>query len=253
MNAPARDHDRGRAAGPVAAVVLHEAGRQVGVRIERQVVFADHHARRFAAGARVELHSHGGLAGAAGLGKVGGELLLVEVEDAGGLAVPGDIGAVDVGVLHQLDDRVPARLVEAVLQRIARGVAAGAVVAHQLLHAPVLLGGLGQRVEHQVARQLPDDLLGIGHRHQLEVPLRARREIDFDLRSLVAERLRPHAVVPGRQRREGVVARLVGVDGRGDGAACRLRRHGDPRHLPAVRLAHRSAQHGLRRISRRKK
>src|SRR5262252_7317768 len=80
------------------------------------------------------------------------------VENAGRLALVTHERAVDVGILHELDDRAPAGLVESVLKRVARGVTAGANVAHEPLHALVLLGLLGQRRQHDVARQLPEEM-----------------------------------------------------------------------------------------------
>src|SRR6516164_2033314 len=84
--------------------------------------------------------------------EIGRQFLLMVVENAGRLALVTHERAVDVGILHQLDDGVPAGLVESVLKRVARGVAAGANIAHEPFHALVLLGLLGQRRQHDVAR-----------------------------------------------------------------------------------------------------
>jgi hypothetical protein len=54
--------------------------------------------------------------------KIGRELLLMIVEDAGGLALVADEGAVDISILHELDDRVPAGLIESVLEDEACGM-----------------------------------------------------------------------------------------------------------------------------------
>src|SRR5262249_59466276 len=87
MYAPTRDEDGRRAERPVAAVVLHEVRRQAHVRIERNVVFLEHHPRGLAGGARLELDLHRAFAWAACTGEIGRQLLLMVVENAGGLAL----------------------------------------------------------------------------------------------------------------------------------------------------------------------
>src|SRR4029079_9959706 len=101
--------------------------------------------------------------------EVRSELLLVVIEDSRGRALLAHVAAVDVGILHELDDGVPARLVEAELQRIAGGMAARAVVAYQLLHSPVMLRVVRQRVERDVAPQLAERLLELRVGDQLEI------------------------------------------------------------------------------------
>ncbi len=159
VHAPARDEDRRRSERPIAAVVLHEVARQARVRVERHVVLLEHDARRLAGGTRIGGELHGAFARSERAREIGRQFLLVVVENAGRLALVTHERAVDVGILHQLDDGVPAGLVEAMLKRVARGVTAGAIVAHEPLHALVLLGLLGQRRQHDVARQLPNEIL----------------------------------------------------------------------------------------------
>src|SRR6516225_4898268 len=67
--------------------------------------------------------------------EIGRQFLLMVVENAGRLAVVTHERAVDVGILHERDDGVPAGLVEAVLKRVARGVTTGADIAHEPFHA----------------------------------------------------------------------------------------------------------------------
>jgi hypothetical protein len=73
--------------------------------------------------------------------------------------------------------------------------------------------------DHHLAGQLSPAPLGIGHRGKRHVLLFRRGEIDIALGGLEAERLRPDLVLAGRQRREIVVAGLVGVDRRRNGRA----------------------------------
>src|SRR5262252_8949594 len=143
MHAPARDEDGRRAERPIAAVVLHEVVRQARVRIERHVVLLEHDARRLPGRTRIGRKPHGAFAGSARAREIGRQFLLMVVENAGRLALVTHERAV-VGILHQLDDGVPAGLVEPVLKRVARGVTAGANIAHEPFHALVLLGLLGQ-------------------------------------------------------------------------------------------------------------
>ncbi len=233
VDAPARDQHGRRAERPVAAVVLHEVGGQARVRIERHVIFLEHDARRLAGRARIGLDLHGALAGAAGAREIGRQLLLVMIQDASGLALVADERAVDIGVLHQLDDGVPAGLVEPMLQDEARGVATGAVVTHHPLHALVLLGLLGQARQHDVAGKLAHIVL---ERRKREGLLALRGEVDIRLGGGEGDRLRPDVILALGQRREIVVAARIGEDRGGDGAADGLGRHGDAGKLLACLL-----------------
>ena len=234
VDAPAWDQNRRRAQRPVAAVVLHEVGGQVGIGIERNVVFLEHHARRFARRPRLEFDAHVACAGAARLREIGGKLLLVIIENAGWLALAADEGAVDIGVLHQFDDGVPAGLVEAMLQREARGVAAGADRAHDALHAAFFRRALRQGVEHQIAGKLLERRFRIAHRREREILLAICRQIDRVFGGLITERLRPDPIAAVGQSRKKEIAGTVGEHRRGDGAAVGLRRHRDAAHGLAV-------------------
>ena len=88
------------------------------------------------AGSQLELHR--AFAWATGAGQVVGEFLLVIFDVAGRFAVRARINTEDVHHLHEVEDLAPALGVETVLQRIARGVTAGAVLAHLCLHAEVI-------------------------------------------------------------------------------------------------------------------
>jgi len=115
----------------------------------------------------------------------------VIIEDTGRRTARADIGTVDVDVLHQLDDGVPAGLVEAMLQDITSRMAGSAVVAHDRLHALVLLVVLRQRRKHLVAGELLPHVLG---RLEREVVLLGCAEIDLALGGRKRQRLRPDAV-----------------------------------------------------------
>src|SRR6202035_5374113 len=137
--------------------------------------------------------------------------------------------------------------VELVLQRIVRGVAAGAVVVHDALQARVIRGLVGQRRDDQIAGQLPLEIL---QRGELEILMLGDGEIDLVLGGGERQRLRPDPVLAGRQRREIIVAAVVGEDRGGDGRALLLGGDRDPGELLARRRRDRSAQQrigGLRR------
>src|SRR5262249_51170368 len=121
---------RGSAEVPVVAVIdgifrSERAGTRPGV--ERQVRGLPYDAGGFPGRPRAVLELHRGFARAAGTGKISREVLAVEFDDAVGLGIRALIDAGVGDVLHQVDDLVPARLVELELQRIARRVAAGAL------------------------------------------------------------------------------------------------------------------------------
>ena len=78
----------GRAERPVRAVIDGGRGADAGVGIERNVIERPHRARRFAGRPRPVLDLHRAFARAAHLGEIGGELLLVDIDDLVGLADP---------------------------------------------------------------------------------------------------------------------------------------------------------------------
>ena len=134
---------RRRAERPVAAVGGGVLGRHAEIRRDRYVVFLEHHPRGLARGARPQLDRH--IFGRATRPReIGRELLLMAVQHALGLVVRTAIYAGHVHTLHQIDDRRPPSLVEPVLKRKARRVAARAIVGDQRFHPPVFGGGVGQ-------------------------------------------------------------------------------------------------------------
>jgi hypothetical protein len=163
----------------------------------------------------------------------------VIVEHALRLVLGPEIDAGDVDVLHQIDDGAPAGLVELVLQRVARGVTARAVVDDELLEAAVVGGVLGQRRDREIAGQLPKEIL---HRLEREVLVPGRAEIDLAPGGLERQRLRPDAVLARGQRREIVVAGSVGEDRGGDGPSLGLGGNRHAAHLLAGRRADRASQ-----------
>ena len=151
---------------PVAAVI----GLDVIV-LGREVVFLDHDARRFAGRARLQIELHRALARSARPRQVLRKVALMEVDVRRHPLVRARIGAVDVDLLHQVQDLVPALLVEAMLEHVAGAVTAGAVLAHLRLHAEVFRRVAGQRRQEFVAGQLPDPGLAVGDRLQHEILL----------------------------------------------------------------------------------
>ena len=91
----------------------------------------------------------------------------------------------------------------------------------------------------------------VRHRLQREVLVLRRREVDRALGGLEAQRLRPDLVFAGRERREIVVAGLVGVDAGGDGRAVVLGGHRHAAELLARRRGDRAAQQLIGRLRRR--
>ena len=139
---------------------------------------------------------------------------------------------------------VQPALVETVLERVARRVAARAVVVHDPSHAEIV-GGLGGKAgEDQVAGHLPHLALGVVDLGEREIAPRAGFDVDLGGGRLEAQRLRPHAVLPCRQRREVIGAGLVGEDGGGDGRAHGLRRNRDAAELFAGRCGDGAGQDG---------
>src|SRR4029077_10059689 len=155
MHAPAGDEHRGGPQRPIAAVVLHEILGKPGIRIQWNVVFLEHDARRLPYWTRIQLEFHRTFTRAGRAGEIGGELLLVIIENPRRLALATHERAIDIGVLHELYDRVPAGLIELVLENVARGMTPGANRAHDAFHALIVVSILRERRKHDVARQLP--------------------------------------------------------------------------------------------------
>ena len=103
----------------------------------------------------IQLEFHRTFTRAARAGEIGGELLLVIIENPRRLTLATHERAIDIGVLHELYDRVPAGLIELVLENVARGMTPGANRAHDAFHALIVVSILRQRRKHDVARQLP--------------------------------------------------------------------------------------------------
>ena len=102
-------------------------------------------------------------------------------------------------------------------------MAAGADIAHQPLHALVLLGFLRQCREHDITRKLPHEIRsGVKD----EALLAHRRNVHLGFAGFEAYRLRPHPVFAGRQRREVVIAARVCEHSGRHGSARGLRRNG---------------------------
>ena len=207
---------------PVVAVIgriFRALDGDAGHRIERQVIGRPDDAGGFAGRTRTVLELHRGLARPARAGEVGGEVLAVEFDDAVDLGIGAGILAGAADDLHQVNDLVPAGLVELELQRIAGRVAAGALIVEDALGLRVGIGVLRQRRGEHFRRQLADALLGIGDGRELEILVLGRREVDLILGGVEAERLGPDAVFAVGHRREEILPALVGVDAGRDGRA----------------------------------
>src|SRR5262249_57164224 len=122
-------------------------------------------------------------------------------------------------------------------------------VAIEPFHALVLLGLLGQRRQHDVARQLPNEILRWSENKTL---LAWRGQIDVGFGGLEAYRLRPDPILSGRQWRKIVVAARIGEDGGGHGSAHGLGGYGDAAELFAGRRGDRPAEDGIGGVSARK-
>ena len=242
---------RGGAERPVGAVVGVVLGHDpdAGLRVDRHVVERPGGAGGFARGPRPRGELHRAFARPARAGEIGRQRLLIEFDDGVGFGA----GVCEHGrnPLHHIDDLVPAGLVEAELQHIARRVAAGALVGEDLLDAGVVLGRFRQRRDQQLARQLPDALLGIAHLAQHEVLALGGAEVDRALGGLEAERLRPDLILSFRHWREVVVASLIGIDAGGDGGAFLLGGHRHAFELLARGRGDRTAQQLIGRRSGR--
>jgi hypothetical protein len=175
--------------------------------------------------------------------EVGRKLLLVAFHDLVGFGIRPRIDAGDRHDFHQVDDLAPAGFVEAKLQRVARRVAAGAVVHENLLGAGVVGARLGQCRDHHLAGQLAETPLGVGHLLQREIRSPQRGEIDRALAGFEAQRLRPHAVFARGQRREHISARGVRIHAGGDGGALHLGGYRDAFELLAGSRRDRPAQY----------
>ena len=130
----------------------------------REVVFLDDDARRFAGRPRPQLELHRAFARTARAGEIGGELLLMEFDIAGRLAVGARIDAEHVHHLHEVEHLAPALLVEAVLQRIARRSGSRCSSSAPASSSEVLGRVARQRRQELVAGQLADPILLVRHR-----------------------------------------------------------------------------------------
>ena len=217
---------RRRSERPVAAVVR---GR-IRTILLGEIVFPEHGARRLARWTRAKLDLHRAFAGATRARQIDRQFLLVKFDVRRAFVIGPEIIAEHVDVLHQIQDRVPASLIELVLQRIARAMAAGAVLAYLGLHPEVFRRVARQRLEEHVARQLPHEIL---HRLEEKILAPRRREIDAALGRLVTERLRPNAILCGGHGRKIVNTRFVGKDARRDGSSLGLGRYRHTAHFLA--------------------
>ena len=95
---------------PIAAI----HGCRVAV-FHREVVFLEHDARRFTGRARAQLELHRAFARASRAGEISRQFLLVELDIGRRLVIRTEVDAEHVHVLHQVENLVPAFLVEPVL------------------------------------------------------------------------------------------------------------------------------------------
>ena len=159
----------GGAERPVGAVVRIHFGADAGDRAQRQVIKRPHHARRFSGGARTGGHFHRRFTRPARTCEIRRQRFLYAIQQWAGLGGGAGMHAVVGHHFHQVDDLVPARLIKAELQHIARRVARGAIVGEDFFHERIFRRGFGQRCHHQFAGQLAIALLGIRHRRQSEI------------------------------------------------------------------------------------
>ena len=143
--------------------------------------------------------------------------------------------------LHQVEDLVPAGLVEAELQYISRRMAGRAIVHEDSLDPCIVRCRLRQCRGQHFTRHLPDPLFGVGYLAQHKVLVTRDGEVHGALRSLESERLRPDAIFASGHRGEIVAPGLVGIDASRDGGALHLGRDGD-----AVQLLARPRRDGAR-------
>ena len=114
------------------------------------------------------------------------------------------------------------------LQRIARRMASGAGLAHDVLHARIVRRRVRQRGEKLVPRQLPHP---VGCRPETEIARRTGRQFDLGLCGLERQRLGANGISARRQGGEKIVAIGVGKDRRGDGLPGGSGRDGNARKL----------------------
>src|SRR5262245_21313171 len=110
-----------------------------------KIVFLEYGARRFSGWTGPQFEFHRAFAGAASTGEIGGELLLVKFDVGRRFVLWPLINGQHIDVFRQVEDLVPAFLVEAKLQRKACAVAPGAVLPYLCLHAVVFRRISGKR------------------------------------------------------------------------------------------------------------
>ena len=79
--------------------------------------------------------------------EIGGQFLLMKIDIGRRFVIGALINALHVDMLHQVENLVPTFLVEAMLQRITRAVAAGAIFPHLRFHAVIFRRVGGKRRE----------------------------------------------------------------------------------------------------------
>ena len=179
----------------------------------------------------MRLHLHRRVVRAAHLGEVGGEFFLVVVDHWERRLIRATIvaAAVHHGA-HQVDDRLPALLIKAVLQNVADFVTAGAVVEEDVLHPTMLRGVFGESRQVFLPGKLLEEVREL--RQQQILTLQSAVKGDFSVRRRIAFDLGPKTVLPGREsRREIVVALLVGENAGGNRLSQFFHRDRDSRHF----------------------
>ncbi len=212
MDADRAMHAGGRPEHPVGAGV---PGRIVQCFLQRQLVFRDHGARRIPRRARQRFEGQRRRRRSAHFGEVPGELITVTADDLpfpthlSGLQIAGNVAVVE-GVLHHLDDLVPAAFIEGVLQCNVQAVTARAGNIHHLLHAAVVGGVVRQRGKPFRAGQLHAK---IGQRLQRQRAIHGARSVECQVGLLgrEADRLGPQLVAAGTEMWKHVDPALVRV------------------------------------------
>src|SRR5262249_6482241 len=151
-------------------------------------------ARRFVFRPWTRAELHRGFSGATRARKIGGQLLLIVFQNLVGFGPRARVNAAAGHDLHQVDDLVPAGLVKAELQYVARRMAGGEFIDEALFDPGVFGWRFRQRCGQSFARQLRDPLLGISHLMQYDVVVPSSRKVDRTFGSLKIERLSPYTV-----------------------------------------------------------
>ena len=127
--------------------------------------------------------------------------------------------------LHQVEDLVPAGLIEAELQYISRRMTGRAIVHEDPLDARIVRCRFRQCRGEHLTRQLPDPLFRVGYLLEHKILMTRGAQVHRTLGSLEAKRLRPDAIFACGQRREIIAAGLVGIDTGRDGRSFHLGRY----------------------------